>query len=195
MSILTDNGSGINYWNYSNPEKDGYSLELTGDVVQAIQTQDTEFKTKKPLYWHNSKPQTEIVNDDPVLSWSLAIIKDDGTEVRLDRLPKPGKQTKENPKQIQNALAAALKKAGVADEIGQNVTFKTKFGVTIDGKEVSFQEAKQMRQWEITINGPATHEARPAKYFDKISAPYPDASESTVDDDSKIEVYDEDAPF
>lgn len=60
------NPSGVNYsWNYSNPNREGYSLELTGTIVTMQEVQAREYipgngVMGKPKYFNNGDPMMNV---------------------------------------------------------------------------------------------------------------------------------------
>lgn len=49
-----------NVWNYSDPNKPGFSTELVGTVVAIQEVQAHDYNTKAPLFWPEGNPKMNI---------------------------------------------------------------------------------------------------------------------------------------
>lgn len=49
-----------NAWNYSDPDKPGYSTDLTGIIVGMDNPQARDFQTGKPVFWDDGKPRRNL---------------------------------------------------------------------------------------------------------------------------------------
>lgn len=54
------NPNTASYWNYTNENKDGYSLELTGTVVFIQEVQHVDYQTKTPSFYPSGDPKFDI---------------------------------------------------------------------------------------------------------------------------------------
>lgn len=130
--------SGGNYWNYSNPQNEGYMTQLTGTVVEMRFTQKIDFNTKKPAVWPDGNPRLVL---------NIYILGQSGRE--LDWVIEP----KGNAAQ---AILAGLdpqgNKAAVSfkDLLGKNITVSTQEGV---------YRKNNPRPWYVQVNGEGDHNA------------------------------------
>lgn len=49
-----------NAWNYSDPDRAGYSTDLTGIVVGMDDPQQRDFQSGKPVFWDDGSPRRNI---------------------------------------------------------------------------------------------------------------------------------------
>lgn len=66
-------GPTARYWNFTKPEKEGYTLTIEGTVVEIIREIKRDFMTKELLYWKDS--------GRPQLQWKFLLLQPDGEEV------------------------------------------------------------------------------------------------------------------
>lgn len=145
MSVLDfDGGNTGGFWNYHDPNKEGFAQEITGDVVEISTPQATNFATKQPEFWPSGEPKLLIC---------LHIALPDGREVKWSFGPGSRKQGGSMAvKAIKSALAAVNAPAKSVSEIGgKNVTISTQQGAF---------NATNPRPWTVKINGPATAQYR-----------------------------------
>ena len=58
MSLMNFNGGSS--WNYSDPNKTGYALSITGTVVKVAEVQARNFQTKQPEVWPDGNPKLNV---------------------------------------------------------------------------------------------------------------------------------------
>lgn len=141
MSVLDfeSNGTG-DFWNYHDPNKDGFALEITGDVVAISTPQATNYATKQPEFWPSGEPKLLIC---------LHIALPDGTEVKWSF--GPGSRKTGGSRAVQ-AIRAAL---GAVNAPAKSVTEIGNKNITISTQQGSYN-SNNPRPWAVRINGPAT---------------------------------------
>ena len=87
-------------WNYSDPNKDDYSLELIGTVVELSDPMATKFQSSEIDRWKDGNPKRNIC---------ITILTQDGQE--KDWIFSPG--SSRNPSQAMQACRNALMSAGI----------------------------------------------------------------------------------
>ena len=78
MSMFDLKGGNTNNWNYSDPEKDGYTEYIQGTVVQIDNPQSVNFGTGKPEFWQDGNPKRNL---------RMTLLQVDGTEVNWTFAP------------------------------------------------------------------------------------------------------------
>lgn len=111
-------GSGAgNFWNYGNPEKDGYSPVLIGRLVELSDPPATKFNSSEVDRWDDGNPKRNI---------RMVILDGAGNEFIWDFNP-GGKAKPSNAMQAcANALAEAnIKATGLEDMLGMVISIST----------------------------------------------------------------------
>lgn len=76
FSNMGSTGGTSNTWNYSDKEKEDFSLQIDGTVVEMKQVQETQYKTNAPLFWKNDGGRaTKVIEDtgSPCLNFCIVI--------------------------------------------------------------------------------------------------------------------------
>lgn len=60
LDFNTGSESNSSFWNYGKPEKDDFSLSITGEVVEIRKVQSKVFGTKQPAFYDDGNPKMEI---------------------------------------------------------------------------------------------------------------------------------------
>lgn len=110
--LSLEEGSTKNYWNYSKPEEDGYSLQLSGTVVGIEINVRRAYQTNEPMFFKNG---------NPMLSLELLILDANGAEWAWSYPKKPKSYAYQ-------AVINALKGIGAKsqrDLLGKMVTVQT----------------------------------------------------------------------
>lgn len=127
------------WWNYTNKERQGYTLSITGDVVEISARQKVEFGSKQPVYDKNGKPQTEFL---------VTICTAEGDEIIW---------TIKN-RAVINTVAAALQATGLP---GRNLAELGGLNITVSTQEGSYSRSNP-RPFFVVVNAQGTHEFRGA---------------------------------
>lgn len=133
MGIFDLKGSsGGSGWNYSDPQKPGYSDSLTGTVVEISNPQSINYVTKQPETWPDGNPKRNL---------RVAILTQDGEEKGWTFSPRSLAA-----KACADALDPGDVRANVqiTELLGKNITVFTPAGV--------YNQAHP-RNWRVTIIG------------------------------------------
>ena len=142
MSLLDVNRGGAGRgWNYNDPNKDGYSTTLTGDVVKIEVVQKLSYGTRQPEFWPDGNPKG-------VIRFTLAA--PDGREIAWTFGP-GGAGDKAS-----TAFKACVAACGdgcksIAELGGKNVTIST----VQPPQGFSYGQGNP-RPWTVQVNGPAS---------------------------------------
>lgn len=125
-----------NYWNYSNPNKDGYSTQLVGTVLSIQEVQAMSYNPggpRQPQFWPDGNPKMNI---------RLAMADDKG-ELKLFTFQPAGKAARQGLKpSIHMSLFALTNNTGMKKLIGQTIMIVTREGS---------YGANNPRPWEVAI--------------------------------------------
>ena len=153
-----------NAWNYSDPDRDGYSTDLAGVVVGMDNPQQRDFQTGKPVFWDDGTPRRNI---------RVFIQTADG-EKSVTFSPKSA---------LYNAFAKALDAReldSIADAVARSIRL-----VTVEGA----YNKKHPRPWTVELGeaneGVKLHKVPVIDYDDKDVSPV--SGTSTYDGDVPFE--------
>lgn len=139
-----------NAWNYSDPDKPGYSTDLTGIIVGMDNPQARDFQTGKPVFWDDGNPRRNL---------RVFIATADG-EKSVTFAPKSA---------LYDAFAWAIVGAeldGFADIVAYSVHLSTEEGA---------YNRKHPRPWEVALGqkneGVKLHKVPVIDYDDKTHSP------------------------
>lgn len=125
-----------NYWNYSNPNKEGYSTQLVGTVLAIQEVQAMSYNPggpRQPQFWPDGNPKMNI---------RLALADDKG-ELKLFTFQPAGKAARQGLKpSIHMSLFALTNNTGMKKLIGQTIMIATREGS---------YGANNPRPWEVAI--------------------------------------------
>lgn len=143
LNFNSSNGSGSNYWNYGHPERDNYTLSISGDVVEIREVQSLDFKTKQPAFYDDGNPRMEI---------NVVLALPDGSEIIWPWIrPKGAAMT---------AFQNALINTGFAGESLREIGGLTIKAETQQPPQGFSYGQKNPRPFRVTILGEATHPFR-----------------------------------
>lgn len=124
-------------WNYSDPDKAGYSDTLTGHVVAMDNPQQVDFNTGKKKYWEDGSPRRNM---------RLFILTAEG-EKTISFVP--AKRAA-----LYAALCDACEKSGIdsiSDIIGHSITISTEEGA---------YNQKHPRPWTVAVGAERNPEVK-----------------------------------
>ena len=132
---------GSNGWNYSDPNKEGYSEAIRGTVVEVSNPQALDFQSRQPKFWPDG---------NPVRNFRLNILTASGDEVTWTF---QGGRPKVSPNGAMNAIQACIAgldpqgtsaRVSLEDILGKDITVQTKAGNYSAGNP---------RPWWVTVHG------------------------------------------
>lgn len=145
FSFDRNSGAG-NVWNYSDPQKDGFSLVLQGVVVELSDPLKTKFKSQEVDRWQDGNPMRNIC---------LTILTQGGEEKNWIFGPGSSK----NPSRALEACRAALVQAGVQ---GQGLEDMGGMSITVQTAQppegFSYGQGSP-RPWQVRIDNPQKSDA------------------------------------
>ena len=158
-----------NFWNYGNPEKDGYSPMLMGRVVELSDPCATKYMSNEIDRWDDGNAKRNI---------RMAIVDGAGNEFLWDF----GPGSKKNPSRAMQACAAALAEAniqanGLEDMLGMVISVSTN-----EPPQGFKYGAGAPRPWEVHIIDPNKGEHRGTKHIPdprEVGAQAPAAAQVT----------------
>lgn len=133
MSMFDMKNSNSASWNYSDPERPGFSVTLEGTVVEISNPQALDFNTKEPRFWPDG---------NPVRNLRLTLLTRDGEEKNWVFAPKS--------KSWEACLCALdpdgdrVDRISLDELLGKNIQIATKDGA---------YNAKRPRPWMVTVLG------------------------------------------
>lgn len=167
MSVLDHNESTSNWWNYSKPDKAGFSVMLAG-VLKLIQiVQAREFGTKEPKFWPDGKPVQELrftITDANGIDWNFQFKP--GSKKHPSAMMEALKKVDEG--NIKNLLGKTIKITTVAPPAGFNYGAGNPRPFTVDIIDNTVKENSGVIDW-------TTQESKPAptqQQSDNNAAPF-----------------------
>jgi hypothetical protein len=133
MSMFDMKNSQGSGWNYSDPDKPGFSTTLKGTVVEISNPQALDYNTREPRFWPDG---------NPVRNLRLTILTADGTEKNWVFAPKS--------KSWEACLCALdpngdrVDRISLEELLGKSIVISTKDGA---------YNAKRPRPWQVDIMG------------------------------------------
>lgn len=120
-------------WNYSDPDKPGFSVTLKGTVVEISNPQALDYNTREPRFWPDG---------NPVRNLRLTVLTADGSEKNWVFAPKS--------KSWEACLAALdpngdrVDRISLEELLGKSIIISTKDGA---------YNAKRPRPWRVDVMG------------------------------------------
>lgn len=141
-----------NFWNYGNPEKDGYSPMLMGRLVELSDPMATKFKSNEIDRWDDGNPKRNI---------RMAIVDSAGNEFLWDFGPGSKSKPSNAMTACANALAAAnIQAKGLEDMLGMVISIQTQ-----EPPQGFSYGAGAPRPWQVQIVDPNKGEHRGTKHI------------------------------
>lgn len=72
MGVFDIKGGNSRFWNFSDDEKDNYTEQIEGTIVEIVYTQKINPETRKPMFWDAG---------DPKMQYQLVFLQQDGEEI------------------------------------------------------------------------------------------------------------------
>ena len=164
-------------WNYSDPDRPGFSTTLEGTVVEISNPQALDYNTKEPRFWPDGNPVrnlriTVLTKADEEKNWVFAP-KSASWKACLDALDPKGNR---------------MDRISLDELLGKEIQIATKDGA---------YNAKRPRPWMVTVLGPGRND-KVRGVVDLSVAP--DLSEKAREQADKLRnavgpYADEDLPF
>ncbi len=105
-------GSGNNFWNYSKPDKDGYTLSIEGTVVEIAEVAAKKFGTDEIDRWPQGNAKLNV---------SMTLLEPNGSEISWEFKPRTKKDKHSNPLGMTPALNCLFEACTNAGLPGQNL--------------------------------------------------------------------------
>lgn len=165
------NGGG-SYWNFGNPDKDGYQLSIEGTVIEIAEVQHTKFGTNEPEFWRDGNPKLDL---------EVTLLQQDGNEIKWSFSPRTRKDKVTNPMGLTAATAAlfqAVTQAGMPgvnlnELLGKYVVISTRERKDSDGNLIGYDvRCPRPFSCEIAGNGDVSA-VRGCKKFDPATLEQP----------------------
>jgi hypothetical protein len=153
MSILGIGGSSEKSWNYSDPTKPGFMLQITGTLVEINEVQSLNYSTRQPEYWPDGKPKLNI---------EMVVQGQSGRELSWFYGPKSS-----GAEAVEKAIKAILPNAKLLAELGGMMVRVTTAPEPLNpntGQPIKYGQGNP-RPWNFEILGPGSIEFRGAKEF------------------------------
>lgn len=133
MSMFDMKNASTAGWNYSDPDRPGFSVTLNGTVVEISNPQALDFNTKEPRFWPDGNPVrnlriTVLTADGEEKNWTFAP-KSKSWEACLDALDPEGDRND---------------RISLEELLGKNIQIATKDGA---------YNAKRPRPWMVKVFG------------------------------------------
>ena len=105
-------GGGNNFWNYSKPDKDGYTLSIEGTVVEIAEVAAKKFGTDEIDRWPQGNAKLNV---------SMTLLEPNGSEISWEFKPRTKKDKHSNPLGMTPALNCLFEACTNAGLPGQNL--------------------------------------------------------------------------
>lgn len=133
MGMFDMKNAASNGWNYSDPDRPGFSTTLEGTVVEISNPQALDFNTKEPRFWPDGNPVrnlrlTVLTRSGEEKNWVFAP-KSDSWKACLEALDPDGDRTD---------------RISLDELLGKNIQIATKDGA---------YNAKRHRPWGVKVLG------------------------------------------
>lgn len=171
-------GNASKYWNFGKPKEDGFRMSLEGDVVEMVESQQTEFGTGKPVFMDEVEPGKWAKTTEPKTSNAREII-DLIFVIRTDDIGEVSWRVKTGSRTKPSLAVQALKAA-----LGGKANFEMLAGQRI--KVDYLGKSGNANDFEVHVLGNGTNEFRGIRLWEEAQGFTAPAARTRIPSDEEV---------